>query len=96
MLSGRWVRADLVSANLDAGFALVRLAEKQGASEASRALREAEDAWIEGRRRSAKLKGAGSGQFRSRLNELHTAIEGARRRCSARRPRAKVLRMPFR
>lgn len=95
MLSGRRVRADLVGADLDAGFALVRLAEKRGTPEASRALREAEDALLEGRRRSAMLKGDGRAQFRSRLDELRDAIDRAKSRCTARRrPPAKILRMP--
>lgn len=85
MLSGRRLRADFVGADLDAGFALVHLAELQidsGAGrDASRVLREAEDALLDGRRRLSTLVGADYREFRPDFDRLRSAIRRARSRC---------------
>ena len=76
--SGLHIDTDLVQAGLDAGFALLHLAETQFAAgardDAVRALAEAERAWAEGQRRFQQLDPLDAPPYRPRLRELGGAI----------------------
>jgi hypothetical protein len=96
MLSGRRLRADFMEANLDAGFALLHLAATPSVFNASRALREAENALLEGRRRLSGLNDGERGRFRARLAELRGAIDEAKATRGTPDARPKVIRMPRR
>lgn len=84
------VRADLVEAGLEMGFALLRLARTQPARDARRVLREAREACRESERRMAGLADADHRRLRVRSSDLRRAIA----RAGAGSPGAKVLRMP--
>lgn len=86
------VRADLVEAGLDMGFALLRLASTQARGDARRVLEEASAACRESERRMAGLAEADHRRLRVRCADLRQALA----RAGAAPPGAKVLRMPNR
>jgi len=73
------LRTDFVKADLDAGFALLRLAQSRSASgvpgDAHRALEEAETAYTAGRRRMAGLRGSGVAHLEAQAERLRQIIE---------------------
>ena len=85
------VRIDLAEAALDAGFALLRLAESQSGG---RALREAEAASIEVERRLFGLANGDARRLSRRLRQLRASIEAARGGRANRG--ARVIRLPAR
>lgn len=89
------IRADLLQARLDAGYALLHLAATQSSSESRRALREARAACREGEQRLKGLRDPGLRHFQSRFADLRRAIQGAAARPGpTARPLARVLEMP--
>ena len=104
--SGPRVRKDFLKAELDAGFALLRLAEAQSASgvtgDAHQSLKEAGAAHSEGQRRLLLLADADVAGMQAQLQKLRKAIEKVRLRldraadAAPRRRTRKVVRMPSR
>ncbi|HEV2445626.1 MAG TPA: hypothetical protein VGS58_06880 [Candidatus Sulfopaludibacter sp.] len=86
------IRADLVEAGLDTGFALLHLAKTQSGSDARRVLREARAACLEGERRLARLSEAEHRRLRVRFADLRQAIARAGHKPAG----ARILRMPAR
>jgi len=84
------IRADLLQAGLDAGFALLHLAGTQSSRDARRALREARAACREGEQRLKGLRDTDLRHFRSRFADLRRAIE----RACTHRPSARIIQMP--
>lgn len=89
-VEGSPVRSALVEATLEAGFALVRLAEGQSGGDSRRILGEARMACRECERRMARLDGDGLRQFRRRCADLRHAIA----RASGKPAGARILQMP--
>ncbi len=84
------IRADLVEAGLETGFALVQLAGTQSNGDARRVLREARAVCRESERRAARLKEEDLRRLRLRFADLRQAIAKA----GGRPPQAQILRMP--
>jgi hypothetical protein len=84
------IRADLVEAGLETGFALVQLAGTQSNGDARRVLREARAVCRESERRAARLKEEDLRRLRLRFADLRQAIAKA----GGRPPQARILRMP--
>src|SRR3954469_5625095 len=74
------LRTDFVKADLDAGFALLRLAQSRSRSveEARRAVAEADGAYAAGRRGLAELRGADAARLGSHSEKLRVAIEAVK------------------
>lgn len=89
-VEGTPVWQDLLEATLDAGFALVRLAEGQSGADSRRILGEARMACRESERRLARMGGDEPGRLRRRCADLRHAIAGA----SGKPAGARILQMP--
>ena len=91
------MRADLLQARLDAGYALLHLAGTQSGREVRRALREARAACREGEQRLKELREPGLRHFVLCFAKLRRAIEKTATAGGApARPPARVLQMPAR
>lgn len=86
------IRADLVEAGLNTGFALLHLARSQSAQDAQRVLREARAVCSDSERRMAGLAEADHRRLRVRCANLRQAIA----RAGGGTPGGRVLQMPGR